>query len=1085
MNSKQSDPTCCAVCGGPLPPGAGALICPQCAFGGALALGSGDSAVGAKATAMSGPETGPESQPKEDQPIQQFGDYELLEEIARGGMGIVYKARQKSLNRLVALKMIRAGGLASQAEVKRFQAEAQAIAQLQHPNIVAIHEVGEIEGRQFFSMDYIAGLTLAEILREGPLPAKRAAGYLKVIAEAVQCAHSHGILHRDLKPSNVLIDESDQPRITDFGLAKRLSGDAELTLPGQILGSPNYLSPEQAAGRNAEVGPPSDVYALGAMLYHLLTGRPPFQADSLTTLLRQVMEAEPVAPRLLNASIPRDLETVCLKCLEKEPARRYATAQALAEELGRFLEQKPILARPISPVSRAARWCQRRPVRAVLIAALVMSLLAGGWGVLWQWRRAEAHRRRSEAGELAARQNAYAADMNLAQHALAANNLGRAETLLNRNRPQPGQRDLRGWEWRYLWQQCQSDALAVLCRRSNYINSLTVASDGTTLAVGEYGGGGLSVWDLHARQAITNLPAGEGAVRAAFSPRGALLAFSSETGVRSTNYQCRVRLWDASAQRMLAVELPLAGPCLALAFSDDGRRLFASTPGQDVQRPGRDGQLVVWQVPEGMKLAGIPAPQTPNDIGTPVAATRDLSVAVVTDPNKGTRLFDLSSGAVRWSATPAVASALTLAFSPDGKLLATGAGTAVRLWEATSGKQLGPALEGHGAWISQLLFWPDGRTLASASADQTIRLWDVSDPTQARSLGRPLRGHKSEVWRLALLPDNTTLVSGCKDGSVCLWDTAQVRLEPAAPARLTNVAAWGFAPDSQSVWTVDRQGRVARWQGTQFQEREPVMEIGPIARRYNYYTALFSDDGRWLAAGATNGSVRVWDLPQRSLRREVTTPARWPGPCKFLAQGTSLVIMHADGFLREWDLSSGEQIRAWESAPDSVGGAFSPDGRWCLTLSRRKEGASLLRNLATGRETTLHLELIVDYATFSPDGRLFAGAAEDGVKLWQMAPLREVATLGGFMLEIHSVAFSPDGRRVIAGSNAKEAIKLWDAESYQELLTLGGEGAMFRISAFTPDGDVLGSMNELGVLHLWRAPSWAVIEAAEKGPVAP
>ena len=363
----------CTKCESALPAGLLGNRCPRCLVQLALdssadgegAEGGGRRSEGREQTSESAPQGNSVFRsPTSDLRPLDFGDYELLEEIAHGGMGIVYRARQKSLHRIVALKMMLAGQFAQPEFVQRFRAEARAIAQLQHPNIVAIHEVGEHDGQPWFSMDFVEGRTLAEVVCEGPLPGPRAATYLKAIAEAVHYAHQQGILHRDLKPSNILIDATDQPRITDFGLAKRLTSDlgpqtSDLTLTGQVLGSPNYLSPEQAAGKQAEVGPASDGYALGAMLYHLMTGRPPFQADSLTTLLRQVMETEPVSPRLLNASVPRDLETICLKCLEKQPSRRYATAQAMADELGRFLRSEPILARPVSRPEKVWRWRQR------------------------------------------------------------------------------------------------------------------------------------------------------------------------------------------------------------------------------------------------------------------------------------------------------------------------------------------------------------------------------------------------------------------------------------------------------------------------------------------------------------------------------------------------------------------------------------------------------------------------------------------------------------------------------------------------------------------------------------------------------
>ena len=279
--------------------------------------------------------------------VRYFGDYELIDEIARGGMGVVYRAKQTSLNRIVAIKMILAGHLASDDDVKRFRTEAEAAGQLKHPGIVPVHEVGVHEGHHYFSMDYIEGHSLTEIVRENPLAGRKAAEYVRSIADAVQYAHLQGTLHRDLKPSNILIDGDDQIHVTDFGLAVRVEGDSELTRTGQILGTPAYMPREQAQSKRGLIGPASDVYALGAILYELLTGRPPFRSETAIETLKLVIEAEPVSPRLLNPKVPRDLETICLKCLQKEPHKRYLTAEDLAEELRRFLEGEPIKARPV------------------------------------------------------------------------------------------------------------------------------------------------------------------------------------------------------------------------------------------------------------------------------------------------------------------------------------------------------------------------------------------------------------------------------------------------------------------------------------------------------------------------------------------------------------------------------------------------------------------------------------------------------------------------------------------------------------------------------------------------------------------
>lgn len=353
----------CAECGGAIPDASRDGFCPRCLVG--LALDA-TPVVQSASTAR---------EDFSNVAGRVFGNYELLEQIGQGGMGVVFKARQRNLNRTVALKLMLSGPLASEAEIKRFRSEANAAATLQHPNVVAIHEVGEQDGRHYFSMEYVEGRSLAEVVRRTPLPAEQAVRYVKSIAEAVHYAHQRGILHRDLKPHNVLIDAKDQPRITDFGLAKQIEVDSDLTVSGAVLGTPSYMPPEQAAGKRREIGPASDIYSLGAILYDLLTGRPPFRADTPVDTLRQVLDAEPAAPRLLNRKVPRDLETICLKCLAKERQRRYASAQELADDLGRFQRHEPIHARPAGSLGRVARWCRRNPTVAGLLCASGMLLL--------------------------------------------------------------------------------------------------------------------------------------------------------------------------------------------------------------------------------------------------------------------------------------------------------------------------------------------------------------------------------------------------------------------------------------------------------------------------------------------------------------------------------------------------------------------------------------------------------------------------------------------------------------------------------------------------------------------------------------
>lgn len=380
-----------------------------------------------------------------DRQLEEFGEYELLGEIARGGMGVVFKARQRKLKRIVALKMILAGNLADAEDIRRFYAEAEAAAALDHPNIVPVYEVGEYRGQHYFSMGYVEGQSLADKIADHPLSARDAAQMMKQVAESVEYAHQHGVIHRDLKPANVLLDGQGQPKITDFGLAKRTEAEAELTHTGQIMGTPSYMSPEQVSGDSRQVGPRSDVFAMGGMLYCLLTGRPPFQAPTLLDLLKQVKHQEPVSPRRLTSNLPVDLETICLKCLAKEPGRRYQSAKEFAEDLDRFLKGMPVVARPVSQAERVWRWCKRYPAVAGLIAAVILSLMAGA--TVSTYYAIAANRRAQEALQQSARaeRNFERAEQNFQKAQAAVDQFFvqvSENTLLNQPGMQPLQHEL-------------------------------------------------------------------------------------------------------------------------------------------------------------------------------------------------------------------------------------------------------------------------------------------------------------------------------------------------------------------------------------------------------------------------------------------------------------------------------------------------------------------------------------------------------------------------------------------------------------------------------------------------------------------
>jgi len=884
-------------------------------------------ALGLKADAVSEPP--PSSLAPRPAPLgTAFGDYELLEEIARGGMGVVYKARQVSLDRIVAVKLLLAGALSSPEYVKRFRVEASAAASLQHPNIVTIHEVGVHQGQHYLVMDFVDGPSLAKLVAQQPLPAKRAAAYLKTVAEAVHYAHEHGILHRDLKPSNVLLDANDQPRVTDFGLAKRFEGASEVTLSGQLVGSPSYMPPEQAAARRGKVSRRSDVYGLGATLHHLLTGRAPFQAATLTDTLDQVLNAEPIAPRLLNPTVPRDLETICLKCLEKDPAKRYPTAGMLAEELDRFLAGKPVLARPIGPTGKAWRWCRRKPRLALATGVALLSLLIGLAGATWQWRRAESQRTRAEAEALLNRRNTYAADMQGVLRALEVSDLGSARELLNKYRPAgeseirnpKSEIDLRSWEWRYLWARCQGEERFTLCQYSNAVTALAYSADGKWLAVRQEDGA-VELWDPLAKRLVMK-QSGAGRYKAlAFSPRGNLLAWGNE----DANGTAVVSLWDVSTRKEIT---PLRHPLhtngiVSIAFAPDAKvlaslddagivrlwdiesqrvltnfntetlstftdRFFGRVkPGPLPEASGPTGQ---WEPSSPSSRPDFSALRWPNRHHGCVVFSPDGRLLAVGEPYPRIRLWDWTTGeekpAIR---LPAPDNGITaLAFSPDGRLLAAGCGLRnndVYVWDLEAQRVV--PLAGHHCWVSGLAFSPDGQTLASVSADQSLRLWDVGSKTEVRRF----QGNTDEIWAIAWSTNGQDLVTGAKDGTVRFWDPAA---KPAAPYVIlpARIWSWGlaFLPDSKTFLTVTLpEGGVVQWEPRW--ETATLKEVERLSFLGSNHTCLdLSRDGRWLALSDTNGNIQVWDFPARRRVTNLVFPDAWILAVLFSPRGRYLNV---------------------------------------------------------------------------------------------------------------------------------------------------------------------------------------------------
>jgi serine/threonine protein kinase/WD40 repeat protein len=1068
---------------------------------------------------------------------QRVGPYKLLQMLGEGGMGVVYMAEQEHpVRRRVALKIIKPG-MDSDVVIARFEAERQALAMMDHPNIARVFDAGATAGgRPYFVMELVEGIPITKYCDAKRLTPQERLELFLPVCRAVQHAHQKGIIHRDLKPSNVLVvtqEGNAVPKVIDFGVAKalhhRLTERTLFTQFGSVVGTLEYMSPEQAEMDVTGTDTRSDIYSLGVMLYELLTGSTPLDGQKLRMagfeqMLRTIREHEPqrpstrlsasgeqalealaaqrqVEPRKLARLLSGDLDWIVMKCLEKDRGRRYDTATGLARDIERHLASEPVEAAAPSAAYRVRKFARKYRMPLGVAGAFALLLITATIVSAWEAKRARhaqnqetIHRKLAEEAttkEAAAYQRAkfaegeqrtlrddaeakgYASDMNLLQQALTIGDLRKARVLLDRHRPAPGRKDRRGWEWRYLWQQCRSDAVREICRGGTGAEirsamALAASHDGHWLAV-YHEGDAVSVLDLLSGREIAKFPADGNFVHVAFSPREPLLAYSVSSKDAQGAMRHRVHVWDPRTGEEHS-NLDLNQRCLGLAFSQDGQSLLTSSW-------GNKGELTLWQIPQGKKLKTVPAPQTDWDYpaGVAFAATPDLSVAAVAPADSFVAVYDLATEKLRWSTSKSTGMLCSMALSPDGTILATSAGgvgiaeSAIHLYDAATGKLLG-SMEGHRAWVPDMMFLPDGKTLASVSGDETVRLWDVSDPAHGKPIGRALRGHTHEVFRLALLPGAKSLVTSAKDGSVYLWDISRPHEESSHV--MLPVFDWNFEREGQSMITVETEGVMRRT----FETSSKL----PIRFDKTIKWASLRDHGRSLLIGFTDGSLGLWDVASR---RELAHPEGIPDQWDVTPEGHYLFYFAADNRAIEWDPLTAREVRpSWNPEGGIYCYVYSPELRRQLALSL----GGAVWDAATG-QTHFKIPLRqVQGASFSADGKLFATASPTGLtQLWKTADLATEGakaagiTLPSFTLSPHSVAFSPNEPRLAAASSGSEALRLFDVESQLDLLTLPATGFLFERTEWSADGNVIGSRNDPGQLHLWRAPSWAEIDAAE------
>ena len=1042
----KSSPTC-LTCGASLACDSSEGLCPACMLRTALYDGSEEATFPVE--------------PDANLP-RSFGPYELMEEIARGGMGVVYKARQVTLDRTVALKVLIGGAFSSEALLRRFRVEAEAAAGLQHPGIVSIHEFGEYDNQPYFTMDYVEGKNLSEVAKGQPIAPVRAARYLQAIAEAVSFAHQQGILHRDLKPSNVLIDENDRPRVADFGLAKRVGDESDLTLAGQMLGSPNYAPPEQAAGRQDSVGVRSDVYALGGLLYFLLTGRPPFLASTVRETLRLVFETDPISPRVLNPDVPHDLDTICLKCLEKYPERRYDSAQALADELKRFMKGEPISARPISSAERTVRWCRRHPAIASLAATVVAALTATSVIFYSSGRRIEHARALEQAARVEAEENLYASNMNWISSSAtmpAGTDLRTALLLLNAARPKSGERDLRGFEWRYYWSIAQSGALAVLKGHADVVNAVSFAPDGAHL-VTHSRDGVLKVWDAATMREIHSL---DGAfVLGGFTANGAQLVFSRPD---NSLWAIDLTTWNATQVRVKSGRLIAALP--------DGRHVVVFGPDYLPVLRAADDPIIEEKYPDvppdvcavvsanGRRAAVASPPGRPYPSILVIDLSTRRQVAAFVDPRPvialalspdGTQLvssgfdgvlkvWDVERGALERTFKAFLDPVWGMAFSADGQSFAAGGNNRdLKIW-STIGWEEKEKMSGHSTTVLSVAFSPDGRRLVSGAEDELAMVWPAHSQSLPTEMPQLLRGPEwiDRTPGIAFSPDSRLFAGTAADGTVKVWRTDTIETVATYPMDARTVA---FSPDGKSVLGEGYDGIVNRWA---LDGQNPEQTIRPKAIFANWQVApLTSQERVTLVADQPETRAVCHTCEISSTRDGINAGAMLTSPALAISSdGRTMYIGLPQGGVEIWDMAS-RQARK--------------------TISAHK--------------------LPVTALATSPDGRYFAsGSLDNSTVLWDAATGQHVATYYSHNRPVWALAFSPDSKTLAAGSCDKQiilcSVPLRRAVAFLPLyvgLPKGYEQEV-RLLRFSPDGNILAAGLGDGTVRFFRAAPFSQTDA--------
>jgi eukaryotic-like serine/threonine-protein kinase len=978
-----------------------------------------------------------------------IGDYDILGEVGRGGMGVVYQAFHRGLNRQAAVKMVLAGEFASPAQEWRFRLEAELAARVRHANFVQVYEVGRQEGRPFLALEWIDGGSLANRLNGEPWPARDAADLIETLARAMSVAHGEGVIHRDLKPSNIPMTTDGVPKIADFGLAQTVESNQTMTLSGLLVGTPGYMAPEQATGNRALVGPASDIHALGVIFYQLLTGRLPFAGNSTLELLRAVVSEEPPRPRRLLPRLPRDLEAIVLHCLEKEPARRYATAQDLADDLARFRSGVQVAARPIGAISRLGRTARRYPVMTLLLGLLAVSLLAGIGGVTWKWLdadeqrdRANANSRKADDEKNSAMYQTYRACLAAASASLENHDVADAARHL-----EAAPEALRGWEWRHLQSRLDDSSETIPLPRGN---SLLVNS-ADRIRIGIWTDAGLRLTNLDGTDAVT--------VPVPLDRRGAFHIANTARGLRVATWAGDAfEILDETGQILCRAVAPKDAKPTVSALSRDGERLACTWA-------NKLNDITIYDATSGRQLATC---KGSSDTVWSLSFSPDGSTLASGGEDRIVRFWNPETGELKRTCRGHTSKIVHSVFSPDGtRLLTASSDGSVRQWHTHTGLDAEAPYDRHSSEVFSAVYSPDGTSIASTGADRTIRIWSAT----GRQDWAVLHGHRGRIADVAFTPDGRRLVSlSCRslwvsssDDTARIWDVDSKATLPVLRGHAKGLQPLAYSSDGRWLATGSRDGTARLWDAATGEHCATVRHPSQV------YDLAFSPDGTWLVTtNTTDSRLQIWDTATAALRKEIRSPIESLKTLAVHPKGTHIASTGVDESVKRkhltvFDIATGQSVFTTEGSVL----AYSPDGRWLATLAT--DDTTVLLRDATTYETVTRFaghDRDVYKGVFSANSKTFATCSHDKtVRVWHLAN-GECQVLRGHTDEVYAIAYHPDGTRLATGCQ-DGSVWVWDATLGESLVRLPGHKSFVWSLVFSPDGTTLASGSGDTTVRFW------------------